>query len=297
MLRVSSSRRRHCGVRDRVREHEAELARVGQRPPAELHGRGDQPPGVVVGGQLVGGRGEPLGGGLVDLERHQVDQLLVAGDVAVERRRGHPHPAGDRPQRQLGALGEQLAGGAARSRRTSPRAGVRGGSAAGSPGLRSWWRSSYSWAVDTREFTPFTVYGVNQTDLCSRRSHMIERWGAFVARRALAVLLAGVALTSRPRCVRLRGLRLAVPGRVRRPGLRVRARAGLERDTFGNQGVDVVAIYSSEDLVADRPGVPGRGRADLAGYADGHHRPVDAVLRRPESRRRWSATTGTPRRC
>ena len=35
----------------------------------------------------------------------------------------------------------------------------------------------------------------------------------------------------------------------------------LERDTFGNQGVDVVAIYSSDELAADDPEFQRRGRA------------------------------------
>jgi hypothetical protein len=58
----------------------------------------------------VGGLGHPLGGGLVDLEGDQVDQLLVARDVAVEGRRREAHPARDCAQRQLGAFAQQLAG-------------------------------------------------------------------------------------------------------------------------------------------------------------------------------------------
>ena len=99
---------------------------------------------------------------------------------------------------------------------------------------------------------------------------MIERWGSFVARRALAVLLAGLAVAVAAGGVRLRRLRLAVPGRLRRHGLRVgRASWPLEQDTFGNQGIDVVAIYSSEDLTASDPEFQAEVQRVVEGYAPG----------------------------
>ncbi len=70
----------------------------------------------------------------------------------------------------------------------------------------------------------------------------------------------------------------------------------LERDTFGNQGVDVVAIYSSDDLTADDPEFRSAVEAVVAGLPEGTTSSVVAVLRRPEPPT-WSARTATPSRC
>ena len=42
-----------------------------------------------------------------------------------------------------------------------------------------------------------------------------------------------------------------------------------ERDLFGNQGVDVVAIYSDPDLARRLAGLPAPGRETLAGIPEG----------------------------
>ncbi len=82
---------------------------------------------------------------------------------------------------------------------------------------------------------------------------MIERWGAFVARRALAVLLAGIALA-----VAAGAYGFGVFDTLSQGGFDDRDSESarelvLEQDTFGNQSIDVVAIYSSDDLTADQP--------------------------------------------
>jgi hypothetical protein len=101
----------HAGaVRDRVREDQGELARTGVGQAAEGHGGADQLCGRVVVGTAGGGGTELVDGALVDLERDQVDQLLVAVDVAVERRRGQPHAGRDRAQREPLPVREQGAG-------------------------------------------------------------------------------------------------------------------------------------------------------------------------------------------
>ena len=82
---------------------------------------------------------------------------------------------------------------------------------------------------------------------------MIERWGAFVARRALAVLLVGVAVT-----VAAGAYGFGVFDHLSQGGFDDKSSESsrelqAERDTFGNQNVDVVAIYTSDDLVASDP--------------------------------------------
>jgi uncharacterized membrane protein YdfJ with MMPL/SSD domain len=82
---------------------------------------------------------------------------------------------------------------------------------------------------------------------------MIERWGAFVGRRALAVLLAGLALALAAAAYGLGVFDHLSQGGFDDPSSESARELAAERDTFGNQGVDVVAIYSSEHLAASDP--------------------------------------------
>ena len=91
---------------------------------------------------------------------------------------------------------------------------------------------------------------------------MIERWGSFVARRALAVLLAGLAVAFAAGAYGFGVFDSLSQGGFDDAASESARELALEQDTFGNQGIDVVAIYSSEDLDGHRPGVPGRGRGD-----------------------------------
>jgi uncharacterized membrane protein YdfJ with MMPL/SSD domain len=98
---------------------------------------------------------------------------------------------------------------------------------------------------------------------------MIERWGAFVARRALAVLLAGIALA-----VAAAAYGFGVFDHLSQGGFddaksESARELVAERDTFGNQNVDVVAIYTSKDLTASDPEFKSDVEQVVAGLAPG----------------------------
>ncbi len=80
---------------------------------------------------------------------------------------------------------------------------------------------------------------------------MIERWGAFIARRARAVLLLGVVAV-----IAAGGYGFGVfdslsNGGFDDAGSESYAELQAERDSFGNRSVDVIAIYSDDELTAD----------------------------------------------
>ncbi|GAB3246272.1 MMPL family transporter [Nocardioides dilutus] len=98
---------------------------------------------------------------------------------------------------------------------------------------------------------------------------MIERWGSFVARRSLAVLLAGLVVA-----VAAAAYGFGVFDSLSRGGFDDKdsesaRELALEQDTFGNQGVDVVAIYSSEDLTASDPQFQAEVQRLVESYAPG----------------------------
>jgi trehalose monomycolate/heme transporter len=82
---------------------------------------------------------------------------------------------------------------------------------------------------------------------------MMERWGAFVARRALAILLAGIALVVAAGAYGFGVFDALAQGGFDDPDSESARELALERETFGNRTVDVVAIYSSEELTARSP--------------------------------------------
>jgi trehalose monomycolate/heme transporter len=94
---------------------------------------------------------------------------------------------------------------------------------------------------------------------------MIERWGAFVARRALAVLLAGLAVAVAAGAYGFGVFDHLSQGGFDDKGSQSARELQAERDTFGNQNVDVVAIYTSKDLVASDP----EFRSDVQDVVDG----------------------------
>jgi RND superfamily putative drug exporter len=79
---------------------------------------------------------------------------------------------------------------------------------------------------------------------------MMERWGAFVARRAWAVLLAGIAVVVAAGVYGAGVFDSLSQGGFDDPDSESSQALAIERETFGNQSVDVVAIYSSETLTA-----------------------------------------------
>jgi uncharacterized membrane protein YdfJ with MMPL/SSD domain len=82
---------------------------------------------------------------------------------------------------------------------------------------------------------------------------MLERWGAFVARRALAVLLAGIALTVAAGAYGFGVFDSLSSGGFDDPDSEASVEREAEQDAFGNRSVDVVAIYSDDELTADAP--------------------------------------------
>jgi trehalose monomycolate/heme transporter len=98
---------------------------------------------------------------------------------------------------------------------------------------------------------------------------MIERWGGFVARRALAVLLAGLALTLAAGAYGAGVFDSLSQGGFDDPGSESARELVHEQETFGNRSVDVVAIYSSDELTADQPVFRERVEDVLAGLPDG----------------------------
>jgi trehalose monomycolate/heme transporter len=106
---------------------------------------------------------------------------------------------------------------------------------------------------------------------------MIDRWGAFVARRSLAVLLAGLALTLAAAAYGTGVFDSLSQGGFDDPASESARELAAEQDTFGNKSADVVAIYSSDDLTADDPefrrhvedvvaGIPGGSAASVVPY-------------------------------
>jgi uncharacterized membrane protein YdfJ with MMPL/SSD domain len=111
---------------------------------------------------------------------------------------------------------------------------------------------------------------------------MIERWGSFVARRSLAVLLAGLVVA-----VAAAAYGFGVFDSLARGGFDDKdsesaRELALEQDTFGNQGVDVVAIYSSDDLSASDPEFQDEVQRVVDGYADGTTSRVVSYLDAPD---------------
>jgi RND superfamily putative drug exporter len=91
---------------------------------------------------------------------------------------------------------------------------------------------------------------------------MIERWGAVVARRARAVLLLGLLVTVGAAAYGVGVFDALSQGGFDDPHSESARELTLERDTFGNRSVDVVAVYSSETLTVDDPAF-GRAVADV----------------------------------
>lgn len=82
---------------------------------------------------------------------------------------------------------------------------------------------------------------------------MIERWGALVVRRALAVLLVALGVTA---LAAIAGVGLEdklSAGGFDDPGTESARELALERETFGNRSIDAIVIFSSDDEEAASP--------------------------------------------
>lgn len=100
---------------------------------------------------------------------------------------------------------------------------------------------------------------------------MIERWADLVARRARAVLLLGVLVAVGAAVYGVGVFDALSQGGFDDAKSESGRELALEQDTFGNQAVDVVAIYSSDTLTADDPAFEDAVRALVADV------PTDAV--------------------
>ncbi|MAO79145.1 MAG: hypothetical protein CMH82_00495 [Nocardioides sp.] len=102
---------------------------------------------------------------------------------------------------------------------------------------------------------------------------MIDRWGALVGRRALAVLLVGVLLTLGAGAFGAGVFDSLSQGGFDDASSESARELDAEREAFGNKGIDVVAIYADEDgdLSADDPAFRAAVEEVVAGI------PADAV--------------------
>ncbi|WP_426242861.1 MMPL family transporter [Nocardioides sp. LHG3406-4] len=98
---------------------------------------------------------------------------------------------------------------------------------------------------------------------------MIHRWAAFVAHHARLVLLTGVAVVLAAGGYGVGVFDSLTDGGFDDPGSEAARELALERETFGNRSIDVVAIYSSDDLTATDPAFRGEVEDVLAGLPDG----------------------------
>lgn len=98
---------------------------------------------------------------------------------------------------------------------------------------------------------------------------MIDRWGGFVARRAVLVLLVGVLLTLGAGAYGAGVFDSLSQGGFDDRSSESARELDAERAAFGNRSVDVVAIYSSDELVADDPEFRDAVEDVVAGLPDG----------------------------
>ncbi|PWN03240.1 hypothetical protein DJ010_08970 [Nocardioides silvaticus] len=97
---------------------------------------------------------------------------------------------------------------------------------------------------------------------------MIERWGGVVVRRALAVLLVGLGVTA---IAMIAGVGLEdklSAGGFDDPATESSKELSAERETFGNQSIDVIAIFTSEDESATDASFRAEVESTLAAVPD-----------------------------
>ena len=123
---------------------------------------------------------------------------------------------------------------------------------------------------------------------------MLERWGAFVARRALAVLLAGIALTIAAGAYGFGVFDSLSTGGFDDPDSEASVEREAEQDAFGNRSVDIDAIYSARRAHRRLPGVPVRGGGRRRAAPGRTPSPRWCPTTTPRPSRAWSAKTATP---
>ncbi len=98
---------------------------------------------------------------------------------------------------------------------------------------------------------------------------MLDRWGGVVARRARAVLTLGLLVAVAAAVYGLGVFDTLSQGGFDDPDTESSRELALEREVFGNQSVDVVAIYSDDELTADEPEFRAAVAEVVAGLPDG----------------------------
>ena len=122
----------------------------------------------------------------------------------------------------------------------------------------------------------------------------MQRWGAFVARRAGLVLLVGVLATIGAGWYGFGVFDSLSNGGFEDPASESSQERLHELDTFGNKAVDVVAIYSSDDLSVTDPAFEAEVQKVVAGLPSDK---VSSVATWYDKRTRpCSARTATPPR-
>ncbi|MFC5729432.1 MULTISPECIES: MMPL family transporter [Nocardioides] len=97
---------------------------------------------------------------------------------------------------------------------------------------------------------------------------MIERWGALIVRRALVVLLVGLGITA---AAAVAGVGLEdklASGGFEDPASESSRELELERAAFGNQSVDTIVIFTSDDLEVSDPAFRAEVEQTLAQVPD-----------------------------
>lgn len=112
---------------------------------------------------------------------------------------------------------------------------------------------------------------------------MLDRWGGFVARRAVLVLITAVLVTVGAAAYGSGVFDSLSQGGFDDRGSESARELDAERDTFGNRSVDVVAIYTSDDLTADDPEFRGAVEDVLADLPDGTTAQVVPYWSAPEA--------------
>ncbi|WP_432476190.1 MMPL family transporter [Nocardioides sp. GXQ0305] len=97
----------------------------------------------------------------------------------------------------------------------------------------------------------------------------LDRWSGFLVRRPVAVLLAALALTLAAGAYGAGVFGSLSQGGFDDPDTESAQALARERETVGNHGVDVVAIYSSDDLRVQDPEFRQRVEDTLAGIPEG----------------------------
>jgi len=101
---------------------------------------------------------------------------------------------------------------------------------------------------------------------------MIERWGALVVRRAVAVLLVGLGVTA---LAAVAGIGLEdelSAGGFEDPGTESARELALEREHFGNRSIDAIVLFSSDDAAVSDPAFRDEVRRTVAAI------PEDSVV-------------------